>query len=161
MGLLCDYFTAGSDAEAAATLDWIGGPSKPPAKKGLFSRKSGEGHPTLPLKGLEPTMWMGKLEELLTGRTFDEILDDPSGKIVASRDGGERLVLPITENLQQALGDLPDERLEEIGLQWATADEYYGTGGDPAVLGSALRDLRDLVRSGRLRSEKLYCWVCV
>ena len=161
MGLICDYFTASSDSDAAGTLDWVGGPSKPPAKKGLFPRKTAEGLPTLPLPGLEPTMWMGKLEELLTGRSFEEILADPSGKMVASRDGGERLVLPITENLQQALGDLPDDRLDEVARQWSMRDEYYGTGGDPAVLAPALRNLRDLLRSGRSRSEKLYCWVCV
>lgn len=161
MGLICDYFTAGSDSEAADTLDWVGGPSKPPPKKGLFSRKTAEGLPTLHLPGLEPTMWMGKLEELLTGRSFDEILSDPSGKMVASRDRGERLVLPITENLQRALEDLPDDRLDEVAREWATPDEYYGTGGDTVVLGRALRNIRDLLRSGRSRSEKLYCWVCV
>ena len=106
-------------------------------------------------------MWMGKLEELLTGRSFDEILADPSGEMVASRDGGERLVLAITENLQQALGDLPDNRIDEVARQWSIPDEYYGTGGDPSVLGPALRNLRDLLRSGKSRSEKLYCWVCV
>ena len=35
MGLLCDYFTAASNAQAAETIDWIGGPANPPRPSGL------------------------------------------------------------------------------------------------------------------------------
>jgi hypothetical protein len=35
------------------------------------------------LPRIESAMWMGKLEEVLTGRSFDDILRDPAGKIIA------------------------------------------------------------------------------
>jgi hypothetical protein len=110
---------------------------------------------------MEPTMWMGKLEGLLTGRSFDDILTDPTGKVVAMRGGGNRVIVPATSNLQSALLGLPDERLDEIASEWAEPDEFYGTGTDRAVAAGALRDLVALVRAGRDRGETLYCWVCV
>ena len=61
MGILCDYFTAPDDATAAATVDWDGGPSDPPASSGLLRRRKAAPRPTLSLPGMEPTMWMGKL----------------------------------------------------------------------------------------------------
>jgi hypothetical protein len=110
---------------------------------------------------MEPTMWMGKLEEVLTGRSFDEILADPSGKVTATRDGGERLIVPITSNLQNALVALDDERVPAIASEWAQPDEFYGTGTDAAVATTALRLLVALVRAGRASGRSLYCWVCV
>ena len=104
-------------------------------------------------------MWMGKLEELLTGRSFDEILAEV--RVVATRDGGERLVVAMTESLQRALALLGDEEVGEIADKWASPDQLYGTGGDPALLARALTGLRDLVRAGQARSEGLYCWVSV
>src|SRR6266702_3440886 len=89
MGLLCDYFTAASDAQAEETIDWIGGPADPPQSSGDLRGSQVAVRPTVSLKGIEPTTWMGKLEEILTGRSFDDILHDPTGRVVASRDGGE------------------------------------------------------------------------
>lgn len=66
MGLLCDYFTAASNAQAAETIDWIGGPANPP-RTGLARRNQIAARPTVSLPGIEPTTWMGKPEEILTG----------------------------------------------------------------------------------------------
>jgi hypothetical protein len=161
MGLLCDYFTASSDLDAKETIDWVGGPGKPPPPRGLFRRKAVAAHATVSLPGMEPTTWMGKLEEVLTGRPFEDILKDPSGKMVAFRDGGERLVIPMTSNLQDTLAALEDDRVEEIARRWAEPDEYYGAGMDARDAQSILTSLIALLRSGRGRGERLFCWVCV
>lgn len=113
------------------------------------------------MPGLEPTTWLGKLEELLTGRSFDDILADPTGAMVASRDGGERLELPMTESLQRVLVSLPDDRVDEVGLKWAADDEFHGPGGDAAVLGAVLRSLRALALSAQECNSRVYCWLCV
>ncbi len=161
MGLLCDYFTAASNAQAEETIDWIGGPANPPQGGGLVSRGQAAARPTVSLPGTEPTIWMGKLEEVLTGRSFDDILHDPTSKVIASRDGGERQIAPLTARLQDALASIDDEAVDEVAAQWAAPDEYYGTGADTEFAASALRDLVRLMRAGRERGETLYCWVCV
>ena len=49
-------------------------------------------------KGIDPVVQMGTLEELLTGRVYDEIQrHERCGKEVAMRDGGKRLVLTVTD----------------------------------------------------------------
>jgi hypothetical protein len=110
---------------------------------------------------MEPTMWMGKLEEILTGCSFDEILAEPTGKMVASRDGGERIVLSLTAQVQEALLEPDDGRIVEVGSAWAQPDEYYGTGTDPLVATDALRGLIDLLRVGQSNGGQAFCWVCV
>jgi hypothetical protein len=113
------------------------------------------------LPGIEPTTWMGKLEEILAGRSFVDILQDPAGQVIASRDGGERLIIPLTARLQDALASIDDNTVDEVAAQRAAPDEYYGTGADTELAAGALRDLVRLVRAGRERAETLYCWVCV
>lgn len=161
MGLLCDYFTAASNTEAEETLDWIGGPCDPPQSGRSVVGSQVAGRSTVSLPGIEPTMWMGKLEELLTGRSFDDILHDVTGKVIASRDGGERMIVSLTASLQNALAGIDDESVDMVAAQWAAPDEFYGTGTDTEFAVSALRDLGRLVRDGRERGERLYCWVCV
>ena len=160
--MLCDYFTAASDAQAADTIDWIGGPASPPRPSGLARRSQMAARPTVSFPRIEPTTWMGKLEEVLTRRSLDDILQDPTGQVIASRDGGERLIIRLTARLQDALASLDDDTVDEVAAQWAAPDEYYGTGAeDPELAAGALRDLVRLVRAGRERGETLYCWVCV
>jgi hypothetical protein len=161
MGLLCDYFTAASSAQAAETIDWTGGPENPPQPDGLAPRSQVTARPTVSLPRIEPTTWMGKLEEILTGRSFDDILQDPTGQVIASRDGSERVIIALTARLQDALASIGDDTIDEVAARWAAPDEYYGTGTDPELAAGALRDLVHLVRAGRERGETLYCWVCV
>jgi hypothetical protein len=161
MGLLCDYFTAALNAQAAETIDWIGGPAYPPRPGGLARQSQLAARPTVSLPGIEPTTWMGKLEEVLTGRSFDDILQDPTGQVIASQDGGGRVIIRLTARLQDAMASIDDATVDEVAAQWAAPDEYYGTGADPELAAGALRDLVRLVRAGRERDETLYCWVCV
>jgi len=76
---------------------------------------------------MEPTMWMSRLDEVLTGRTFDEYLEDPTGLVTATRDGGERVIVPLASSLQEALVELDDGRVAEIAARWAETEEYRGT----------------------------------
>jgi hypothetical protein len=78
-----------------------------------------------------------------------------------ARDGGERLIIPLTARLQDALASIDDGTVDQVAAQWAAPDEYYGTSADTELAASALRDLVRLVRTGRERAETLYCWVCV
>lgn len=114
MGVLFDYFAAASDEEAATVVDRVGGPGSQATmitlpegrQRGIFRRKRPAPEPalgadpdlvvhdTLSVKGIDPVVQLGTLEELLTGRPYDEVVDDPrSGHNLAMRDGGERLVV--------------------------------------------------------------------
>ena len=106
------------DADAAAVLPRAGGPSSNAVahtvekKKGLFGRKTEieitfTDDPSLPIyetlsvRGIDPVVQLGTLEELLTGRSFEDILDDPSAEDIAT--DGERLVLRLNDALPPAL----------------------------------------------------------
>ena len=161
MGLLCDYFIAPDDQAAAETVNWIGGPSRPPEERHLFRRlQRVDGYQTLHLDGVEPTIMMAKLEHLLIGRPFDEIRMDPTWKMLASVGNGERFVVPITLSLQEALTSIEDGRLEDVAPRWAARDDYW-PGADPATAADVLKRVSDLVKAGHASGGHVYCWVCV
>jgi hypothetical protein len=140
VGVLFDYFAAPSDELAAATID--GGPV------GLFR--------TVETKALDPVVVMGKLEELLTGRPYDEVFEDPRcGDDLALEDDGEVLVLTVTDGLRDGLAEASG--LDEIAVAWARIEELQGF--DPVVLASLLRDLQTLAVEAAKNEERLYCWV--
>lgn len=184
MGVLFDYFAAPSDEAAALTIDRVGGPGSQtveapapePAKRGLFGRKRSspaaqapkfvidESLPvfdTVSAKGIDPVVQMGTLEELLTGRPYDEVVDDPrSGRDLASRNGGERLVLTLTDALAAALVATSAERLSEVAVPWSRTEEFWGE-HDPIELAEFLRDLSALARRAAGAGHRLYCWLSV
>lgn len=180
MGNLYDYFAAGSDEAAAATIDLPGGPggALPSSPEMLAAIRSGDraamrrligprarvsehGLHVLSVKGVDPVVQLGTLEALLTGVSLDAVLDRPdSGRTVAIRDGGERLVLALADELRQALADATPERLDVVAGAWFETEEFWGQ-GDPETLAHFLRELSQLGRHARERNHHLYCWVCV
>lgn len=139
MGLLTEYFAAPTD-EAAAVVDADSIP--PHAVDG---------------GGIEPVVHLGTLEELLTGRTFEEVLDDAPASPVADRHGGEELVLRLTDALVRALADVSDGQLDEVAVPWSQTDELTGT--DPADLAAFGRRLSALARRARADGGHVYCWL--
>lgn len=104
---------------------------------------------------------MGKLEELLTGVPYTEIMArERSGSTVAERDGGERLVLTMTDELRTALAEADSDHLSNVVLPWSQTEEFWGR-GDPVILNGFLQDMSNLCQQAVGRDEKLYCWVCV
>jgi hypothetical protein len=101
MGVLTDYFIAGSDAEAAATLKATGGPEH----VGLV---------TTQLKGVDPVVNLATLEEILTGTDSMAIISEGEDPVA---DGGSDgpWVLRVRPSLVAALtathpGKLPGRR---------------------------------------------------
>jgi len=179
MAVLFDYFSAGSDEQAAAVIDRPGGPGRAAApltpqdsgRRGLFRRKTpswsgpatDESEPLFTVfgDGIDPVVQMGTFEELLTGRSYDDIVEDPrSSHTVAERDGGERLVLTLTDTLRDALAAASAERLAELAVPWSQTEEFWGE-GEPEVLSTFLNSLAGLARQAQEKQERLYCWVCV
>ncbi|RHW24121.1 hypothetical protein D0Z08_25690 [Nocardioides immobilis] len=175
MGVLFDYFAAPNDADAAATIDRLGGPAAAGAaitesgRRGLFRRRSkvaetvpeGPAYPTVGDTGIDPVVQAGTLEELLTGRPYEDIEQDPRwGRSLAVRDGGEGMVHTLTDGLVDALAQAEADRLAEVAVPWSQTEEFWGA-GDPEELTALLQDLAQLAREARARNESVYCWVSV
>ena len=144
MGVFFDYFAAPDDDEAAATIDR---PICP-----------GKAYPTLADTGIDPVVQAGTLEELLTGRPYEEIEQDPRwGRTLASRNGGERLINTLTDTLADALAAAGPEELAAAAAPWSQTEEFWGA-GDPQVLVGLLVELAQLARDARTRGDRLYCW---
>lgn len=149
MGVLFTYFSADSDEQAASVIDLEQGPASSPDVRD-----------TVPLKGIEPVVQMGTLEELLTGRPYDEVTEDPRwADAVAVRRDGELLVLTLTDGLTSALAGASESELAVAARGWARTEELDGS--DPSLLGHILTDLSGLAQSAAAGQRRLYCWVCV
>ena len=99
------------------------------------------------------------MEELLTGRPYEKIEQDPRwGQPLAVRDGGERLVLTLTDGLIDALAHADSEQLAAAAVPWSQTKEFWGT-GDPEELTALLHDLSELAREARTSDKSVYCWV--
>lgn len=141
MGVMYDYFAAPSDEVAAAVLD--GGPVH---------------LEPVETKSLDPVVVMGKLEALLTGRPYDDVVDDErSAQLLAMEGDGEVLVLTVTDGLRDGLAQANE--LPEIAAAWAEAEEL--SGWDPQQLAGVLGELQALAKKAVSKDERLYCWVCV
>ncbi|MDX8145394.1 hypothetical protein SK854_25010 [Lentzea sp. BCCO 10_0061] len=139
MGVLYDYFVASSDELAAAAID--GGPV------GLFR--------TVETKSLDPAVVMGQLEELLTGRSYDDVSEDPRwGDALVMKHDGEVLVLTVTDGLRDGLAAADD--LAGTAVAWAKIEELQGF--DPVVLADLLQQLQALAVEAVKNGERLYCW---
>lgn len=179
MGLLFDYFAANSDEDAGTAIYRLGGPgahsapgNPPPSeRRGWFRRSPATPDATAGLipaafdtvqdTGIDPVVQMGTLEELLTGRPYDEVVADPrSGHQIAIRDNGERAVCTVTQTLTEALANLPRARAHEVAAAWAQTEEFWGA-ADPDDLQSVLLDLSALADRARANGQSLYCWACV
>jgi len=180
MGVLFDYFSAATDEEAGAVLDRPGGPGsdevivpKAEPKRGIFGLKRRPAAPAIDaapeqfrydvvsVTDIDPVVQLGTLEELLTGRAYDDIVDDArSGHAVAIRDGGERLVLTLTDSLSAALANASNDFLEQVAGPWSETEEFWDA-ADPRVLADFLKELSGLARRAAESRNRLYCWVCV
>jgi hypothetical protein len=119
------------------------------------------GLPTVDGSGIEPVVSLGMLEELLTGKTFDQQLaDSQSRAIVATRDGGECMVHRLGDDFASAIGRSAPARLRELAVPWSQIEEFYGQ-TDPTDLSQFLLQLRDLAAQATDTGRHVYCWVCV
>ncbi len=172
VGVLFDYFAAPSAGAAADTIDWVGGPGRPPittpsARRGLFGRRSNApdavpqaAYRTLSDTGIDPVVQAGTLENLLTGRAFDEILAANAGAQVAVRDGGQRLVMKVSDGLVDALSTATADSLANVAEPWSHTEEFWDA-GNPEELAGFLSELAALARHARGEGQSVYCWTCV
>jgi hypothetical protein len=145
MGILCDYFIAAGDDEAALTATWPGGPSDSPAAL-----------PTIDLKGLDPVVPMASLESMIAGGDLDELVAANAGAMVSDPQG-DVWVFRLSDALTGALAGASSDRLREVAEPWSRTEELAGA--DPGVLAMSLDALAGLARQARSDGGRLYCWL--
>ncbi|GAA4609917.1 hypothetical protein BJY16_007580 [Actinoplanes octamycinicus] len=178
MSVLTDYFAAGSDGVAATAVDYVDGQpglldltaEDVAAGKALYRLSPDEaarprvqtaqsGTPVVLSKSVDPTS-LGRLEAILTGRSYDEVNADPrrAGLIAPARheDIEGCIVLSVTDTLRDALASLEPSTQPEVARQWASA-EFDATAENSLMM--FLAALTDLARRAVVDNDRLYCLV--
>jgi hypothetical protein len=178
MGVMFDYFAAGSDETAAAMIDDPGGPGGPlrgsadlgdalpssdrdaiAARRGLNIRSSATGTLALRVNGIDPAVQLATLESLLTGVAAEDVMAGPrAAMVLAQKRNEDVLVVTLTDELQQGLISARPSTLESVAERWSDTEEFWGS-GDPEELDEFLDDFAELARRAADRNERLYCWI--
>jgi hypothetical protein len=132
-------FTAPDDAQAAAVLE--SGP-----KSGIVCDPGPVG------------LW--KLESILTGRNFRDVMRDAPDP-VALFEGGQRVVLPLGDAARDALARRIFLRRLGARARWARTEEVRAEGLTRAVASHLVRDLKVLARTAQADQSHLYLWIDV
>ena len=94
------------------------------------------------------------------GRRYEQIEQDPRwANVLADRDGGQGLVLTLTDGLIGALAQANTEQLARVAVPGSATEEFWGQ-GDPEALTSLLGDLSMLAHDARARGESLSIGGC-
>lgn len=174
MGIDVAFFSAPDDEAAQDAERRPGGPLGWPQvtghrKTGLFRKEPvltelGPAYDGFAARGYDPVVHMGTLEELLTGRAFDTIMDDPraGGSAGDGNDAPEsNSVVTITDSLRDALASADDDRLAEVVVPWSRTEELQHPGWEDVGVAdhlAFLRDLRDVAVRARAAGHRLYCY---
>ena len=173
MGIDLAFFAAPDDEAALEAERRAGGPLGWPEvtghrKSGLFRKEPivtelGPAFDRFSGRGYDPVVNMGTLEELLTGRDLESIIEDPrSGGSPAEGDAPEgHGVITLTDSLRDALADADDSRLAEVVGPWSRTEELEQPGWEDVTEAEHLdflRALRDLALSAKGAGHRLYCY---
>jgi hypothetical protein len=148
--MLYEYFAAPSDEAAVSVLQVHGGPVA--AKGASWDAIDG--------RGVEPSVNLPELEELLTGVEYDDLIEDPRAGNTLARLEDEAMVITLSDSLHEALAKLPVGRIAGVAGEWSHSEEF---GGDisPGDLTGFLTDLVKLAQRAAGKGQRLYCWVSV
>jgi len=143
MGIACDYFSASSDDAAA---QFVG---------------SGPVDGSIDGNGIDPIVQMATLEEELTGRNADEIIDAEANNVVAEQHDGEVIVVRLSESLVAAMVASSEQKLLAAVVPWSQTDEFAHWQDRAGDIARFLEELSRLAVQAVEKRETLYCRVSV
>jgi hypothetical protein len=174
---MTDYFAAPSDSVAATAAFFAPGqlglldfaPEEAAARKARYrddpqeaSRPRVEAAQSGTLlvmsSGIDPAVVLGRLEEIVTGRSADEVNADPRQSAViapAEEEIEGVVVVSVTDSLRDALASLDTAAVPEAARQWATSGVFWKDPGDAGT--EFLLALSDLARRAAAAGDRLYC----
>lgn len=164
MSNIYHYFSAPSDQEAATTIERVGSP----ASQEIFSEESGSltvvKDELLPIfdtveeAGIDPAVELGKLVEIITGRSLEDIWeDDRSSEPVAIENDGEQMVFTVSDSVTEALASVDASSIEGIAQEWSEIEEFSHW-SEPKGLATLVGDLSALAKRALESGQRLYCW---
>jgi hypothetical protein len=174
MGMDIAFFAAEDDGAALVAEQRVGGPlgwaTVTGHRKTGFLRKErvvtelGPAFEGFATRGYDPVVNMGTLEELLTGRDFESIMEDPlsGGSPGNDQDAPDNYgVISLTNTLRDALAEADDTRLRGVLEPWTQTEELQQPWWEETTVDehlTFLRSLRDLARSAAGSGKRLYCY---
>ncbi|WP_051433502.1 hypothetical protein [Promicromonospora kroppenstedtii] len=147
MGLITDYFIAGSDTEAARFLDG-----------GVHGAGLDEDD-LHAAKGIDPFVMLGTLETALTELPYAEISGDRTPPVGMGASDGSGIVR-VRGTLTAALADLDPGRVPEVAESWGSTEEF-GPDADKEAVADFLRGMKGLARRAVAQGRAMYCWFSV
>ncbi|MEV7189731.1 hypothetical protein [Kitasatospora sp. NPDC093102] len=143
MSSIITFFLAPSHEAAAAVVEH--GPD------GIFESRT--------WGNFDPEEAMIEWESFLTGRSFDELLDDGEPETVADPDDGHGpVVLAASRTLQEALAGTDRSRLVQTSRLWVEKQAPEGKKIDQEIAEEVLNSLARLARGIHGHDDRLYCW---
>ncbi|MFI1471034.1 hypothetical protein [Streptomyces wuyuanensis] len=143
MSSIVKFFVAPDDTSAALTLQ--AGP--------------GRASESLSFGNFDPEEAVVEWECLLSGGSYEELVEAGEPRIVAGEDYGGGVVFAISPGLSTALADAEQPRLRDVAASWVQLRAEEGESIDAEIASAIVIDLAALVGSARRRSQGVYCWV--
>lgn len=143
MSIIVKFFVAPDDMSAGSALQT--GP--------------GQAFESLSVGNFDPEEAVVEWECLLTGGSFEELVDAGEPRVVASQDDDECVVFTISPRLSTALADAKPSRLRDVAVSWAHLRAEEGEVIDTEIAEAIVSDLAALISSARRQDQGVYCWV--
>lgn len=174
MGIDVAFFRAPDDQAASEAERRMGGPLGWPMvsghrRTGWFRKEPivtelGPAFNGFTARGYDPVVSMGTLEELLTGRDFESIMEDPRSGGSPSDNGQSsdgHGVITLTDSLRDALAGADGSRLAEVVRLWSRTEELQQPGWEDVSEAKHLEficALQALALSAKDAGHRLYCY---
>ncbi|MGW1671448.1 hypothetical protein [Streptomyces sp. NPDC002324] len=143
MSTIVEFFLAPDDTAAGAA----------------FPAGPRDAYESLSFGNFDPEEAVIEWECLLTGSTFDELVEAGEPRVVAARDDSECVVLVLSPRLSAALADAGPKTLRDVAVAWSGLRAADGEVIDAETAGVIVGDVAALVSGGRRQGLDVYCWV--
>ncbi|MDG4759169.1 hypothetical protein [Micromonospora sp. WMMD710] len=154
MGVLYDYFRAKDDAAAVRLMkDFEGGP--------FAVSRGGIAVDAVDLKGIEPTVTLGKLVSFVRQVDWEVSLVDLELLWSEDEQDGPWL-MSLDRATRDTLASISNAQVLELSAQWGRIEELAWSGplSDDEML-PVIEKVAALAQRARDAGEDLYCWCCL
>ncbi|MCW3839787.1 hypothetical protein ONA70_06715 [Micromonospora yasonensis] len=145
MGILTDYF-----------------PATPEQARAAAEHGPGDDLDPVRAKFVEPSVLGGALWEAVRHGALDASTETryADDERVDDNDDEGPYLLRLKPDFVADLAALPDDRIGQVAVVWATAEEWWG-GADVEFLTELVEELRRVARAALADGMDAYCWICL
>ncbi|UXX91146.1 hypothetical protein N7U49_00015 [Streptomyces sp. AD2-2] len=143
MSITIEFFVAPDDTSAARVLQT--GP-----------RRTFE---SLSFGNFDPEEAVVEWQCLLSGGSFEELVEAGEPRIVADQDDDGCIVFAISPRLSAALAQAEQPELKNAAAAWSSQRAEDGEAIDTEIAYGILSDLAVLATTARRLGQDTYCWV--